>query len=185
MGFPGDSAIKNLLYAGDTGSVPELGRSPEEGNGKTLQYSCLETSMDRGAWRATVPGVAKSQTRLSTDESTHLQILLFPFFFPDFLKWKINEGEKHYRITMTLRPQDFLYLRTNAKNTETFVSLKFQYFLHLRTRQCTVITVEAPPTPSSAPVPSTCQRWPSANKYLWQTLPFLSQGFFWEVIPLG
>ena len=49
--------------AGDPGSIPGLGRSPGEGNGNPLQYSCLENPMDRGAWRATVHGVAKSQTR--------------------------------------------------------------------------------------------------------------------------
>ena len=42
------------------GSVPGLGRSPGEGNGNPLQYSCVENSMDRGAWQATVQGVAKS-----------------------------------------------------------------------------------------------------------------------------
>ena len=46
-------------------SIPGLGRSPREGNGYPLQYSCLENPMDRGAWRATVDGVAKSRTRLS------------------------------------------------------------------------------------------------------------------------
>ena len=45
---------------------PGLGRSPEEGNGYPLQYSCLENSMDRGAWQATIHGVAKSQTQLSS-----------------------------------------------------------------------------------------------------------------------
>ena len=50
----------------DTGSIFELGRPPERENGNPLQYSCLENSMDRGAWCATVHGVAKGQTRLST-----------------------------------------------------------------------------------------------------------------------
>ena len=46
--------------AGDPGSIPGSGRSPEEGNGNLLHYSCLVNSMDKGAWRATVHGVAKS-----------------------------------------------------------------------------------------------------------------------------
>ena len=51
---------------GDAGSIPVLGRSSGIGNGNPLQYSCLESSMDRGSWWATVHEVAKSQTRLST-----------------------------------------------------------------------------------------------------------------------
>ena len=51
--------------AGDVGSIPGSGRSPGEGNGNSLQYSCLENSMDRGAWWATVHGVTKGRTRLS------------------------------------------------------------------------------------------------------------------------
>ena len=51
--------------AGDPGSIPGWGRSPGEGNGNPLQYSCLENPMDGGAWWATVHGVAKSRTRLS------------------------------------------------------------------------------------------------------------------------
>ena len=48
----------------DTGLSPRSGRSPGEGNGNPLQYSCLENAMDRGTWQVTVHGVAKSQTRL-------------------------------------------------------------------------------------------------------------------------
>ena len=48
--------------AGDSGLIPRLGRSPEEGNGNPLQYFCPENSMDRGAWWATAHGVTKSQT---------------------------------------------------------------------------------------------------------------------------
>ena len=56
--------VKNLpANTGDGGSVPGLGRAPGEGNGNPLQCSCLENPMDRGAWRATVCGVAKSQIR--------------------------------------------------------------------------------------------------------------------------
>ena len=54
-----------LLSAGDPGSISGSGRSPGEGNGYLLQHSCLENSMDRGAWWAIVHGVTKSQTRLS------------------------------------------------------------------------------------------------------------------------
>ena len=73
--FPGGSVRKNLsanaLDAGDAGSIPGLGRSPGEGNGNPLQYSCRENPMDGGAWRAAVHGVAKSQTRLSDCVHTH------------------------------------------------------------------------------------------------------------------
>ena len=48
--------------AGDTGLIPGLRRSPGQGNGNLLQYSCLGSPMDRGAWQATVHGVAKSRT---------------------------------------------------------------------------------------------------------------------------
>ena len=66
LGFPGGSESKeSACNAGDPGSIPGLGRSPGEGNDNLLQYSCLENPMDRGAWQATVHGVAKSQTRLS------------------------------------------------------------------------------------------------------------------------
>ena len=59
-GFPGASGGKESAYGvGDTGSIPGLRRSPGEGNGNPLQYSCLENSMDRGAWPATVHGVIK------------------------------------------------------------------------------------------------------------------------------
>ena len=59
------SCKESSSNAGDVGSIPGLGRCPGERNGNPLQYSCLENPMERGAWRATVHGVAKSQTRLS------------------------------------------------------------------------------------------------------------------------
>ena len=58
--------------ARDEGSIPGSGRSPGEGNGNPLQYSCLGNSMDRGAWQATVHRVAKSWTRLSVHTLTHI-----------------------------------------------------------------------------------------------------------------
>jgi len=63
--IPGGSEVKvSACNAGDLGSIPGLGRSPGEGNGNPLQYSCLENPMDGEAWWATVHRVAKSQTRL-------------------------------------------------------------------------------------------------------------------------
>ena len=55
--------IESTSVAGDVSSIPDPGRSPGEGNGRTLQYSCLENPMDSGDWQATVHGVAKSWTR--------------------------------------------------------------------------------------------------------------------------
>ena len=71
---PGGSEVKeSACNAGDLGSILGSGRSPGEGNGNPLQYSCLENPMDGGAWWATVHGVAKSWTRLSafTHSLTH------------------------------------------------------------------------------------------------------------------
>ena len=63
LGFPGGSVSKeSTCSAGDPGSIPGLGRSPGEENGNPLQYSSLENPMDRGAGRATVHGVIRSQT---------------------------------------------------------------------------------------------------------------------------
>ena len=66
QGFPGGSDGKeSACNAEDLGSSPGLGRSPGEGSGTPLQYYCLENPVDRGAWQATVYGVAKSRTQLS------------------------------------------------------------------------------------------------------------------------
>ena len=65
--FPGGSVAKNPpANARDAGSIPGLGRCPGGGNGNPLQYSCWDNPMDRRDWRATVHGVTKSQTWLST-----------------------------------------------------------------------------------------------------------------------
>ena len=63
VGFPSSSEVKaSACNVGELGSIPGLGRSPGEGNGNPLQYSCLENPMDRGAWWAAVHRVAKSET---------------------------------------------------------------------------------------------------------------------------
>ena len=88
MGFPGGSVVKNPpANAGDTGdagSISGLGKSPGKGNGNPFQYSCLENSMDRRAWRATVHGVAKGWTQLS--KRTHTQLYTNYFLFTKLRK---------------------------------------------------------------------------------------------------
>ena len=70
MGFPdGSDGKESACNAGDPGLILESGRSPGEGNGNPPQYSCLESPMDRGAWRATAHGVTKSWTRLSNQHT--------------------------------------------------------------------------------------------------------------------
>ena len=81
MGYHTSSLVAQMVKAsaynvGDLGSIPGLGRSPGEGNGNPLQYSCLENPMDGGAWWATVHGVAKSRTRLSDFIVTSLYVQL-------------------------------------------------------------------------------------------------------------
>ena len=80
-GFSGGSVVKNLPTntgdTGDVGLIPGWERSPGEGNGNPLQYSCLENPMDWGAWWSTVHGVTKSQVQLSTnDQLTYEHILV-------------------------------------------------------------------------------------------------------------
>ena len=66
MDFSGGLDSKeSACDARNPGSITELGRSPGGGTGHPLQYSCLENSMDRGVWRATIHGVTKTQTQLS------------------------------------------------------------------------------------------------------------------------
>ena len=93
--------VKNLpASAGDirdVGSVPELGRSPGEGNVNLLQSSCLENHMDRGAWWATVHGVAKSQTQLKL-----LSMYLFFLFFIYYFFYFLNFIFKLYIIELAL-----------------------------------------------------------------------------------
>ena len=75
MGFPGGLDSKESAYnVGDLDLIPGSGRSPGGRNGNPLQYSCLENPMAGGAWRATVHGIAKSQTQLSTFTSLNFLI---------------------------------------------------------------------------------------------------------------
>ena len=75
MGFPADAVVTNLPTnaeaARDASSIPESGRSPGVGNGNTLQYSCLENSINRGAWRATVSPWGHKESDIAEWLSTH------------------------------------------------------------------------------------------------------------------
>ena len=76
--FPGGSDGKeSTCNAGDSGLIPGLRRSPGDGTDYPLQYSCLEHSMDRGAWQATVRGITKSWTRLSDQNFSLFMIVIF------------------------------------------------------------------------------------------------------------
>ena len=75
--------------AGDSGSIPGSGRLPRGGNGRPLQYSCLENPMDRRAWWATVYGVTKSWTQLSTRTHTHTHTCRQLFEYHDALGTKL------------------------------------------------------------------------------------------------
>ena len=79
MGFPGDSDSKESACNGeDPGSIPGSGRSPGEGKGNPFQDSCLENSMDGGAWQATVHGVAKES---DMTEQLSFTFTFFLYFF--------------------------------------------------------------------------------------------------------
>ena len=81
LGFPHSSVGKESAYnAGELGLIPGSGRSPGEGNGNPLQYSCLENPMDRGAWQATVHGVTRVRHDLVTKERELILQSLFSFF---------------------------------------------------------------------------------------------------------
>ena len=103
-GFPGVSDGKEFsCNVGDLGSIPGLGRSPGEGNSYTLQYSCLENSLARGAWQVTVRGVTKSQTQVNE----------FHFHFSLVLEtlWEIfltsGNNEKYNHRTSSFRHRKY------------------------------------------------------------------------------
>ena len=90
-GFPGDSYSKeSACKAGDPGLSPGLGRSPGEGNGNSLQYSCLENLRDRGVCWATVHGVAESDTpELSKHSTAQHSIFSVLYITPSYLVYFI------------------------------------------------------------------------------------------------
>ena len=78
------SGKEPACHSGDSGSIPGLGRSPAEGNNNLLQYSCLEKPTERGAWWATVHGIAKSQIQLSKNNN------YLPTSLRDFLSYTLS-----------------------------------------------------------------------------------------------
>ena len=97
MGFPGSSAGKESTFnVGDLGLILGLGRSPGGGHGNPLQYPCLESPMDRGAWRAAVPGVAESWTWLSDSAQHYLLIsVVAAFLFYSIYACLLSHSRSH------------------------------------------------------------------------------------------
>ena len=105
MGFPGGSAVENSpANAEHVGSIPGSGRSPGEGNGNPLQYSCLANPMDRGAWGATVHGVAKESDmtyQLNDNNNTTCNILGENYFLVFNTHYESGIFN-HHKITLFL-----------------------------------------------------------------------------------
>ena len=115
--FPGGSEVKaSACNAGGLGSIPGSGRSPGEGNGNPLQYSCPENPMDGGAWWATlVLGVAKSRTRLSDFTFT---------FHPHYTQ--THTLKLHLRMLKTLWSLPLLFVSSNPTLVHLNVEAKMQ-----------------------------------------------------------
>ena len=109
MGFPGGSNDKeSVCNSEDPGSIPGLGRSPGEGNGNPLQYSCLGKSMDRGAWWATVHGVTKSRIGLS-EQNFHFFSYVYMYIcvriiFQILLHFSFLQDIEHSSLCYTVSP---------------------------------------------------------------------------------
>ena len=115
LGFPGGSEVKaSACNTGDLGSVPGLGRSPGEGNGNPLQYSCLKNPMDGEAWWATIHGVAKSWTRLSDFTSLHFY-LLFRFSLHWWAKKKVILRSVIVFVDFSIEHSKIIYNYTQYK----------------------------------------------------------------------
>ena len=101
-GFPrGSDGKESSRNVGDPSSIPGLGKSPGGGNGNPFQYSCMENSMDRGAWRATIHRVAKSWTWLSNFTFTCIQLKYVNWNFDRNLKAHLPSLSHHVRNSRT------------------------------------------------------------------------------------
>ena len=86
----GSASKESACNVGDLGSIPELGRSPAEGNGNPLQYYCLENPMDRGACYATIHGVTKSWTSLN--------VFTYNDTYGTYTQWSITQPLKRIHL---------------------------------------------------------------------------------------
>ena len=110
-GFPGGSNGKEYsCNAGDLGSIPGSGRFPGKWSGKPLQYSCLENSMDRGAWWATVHGIAKSQTCKSSFHF-HSETNFVGLFFKISLALAFENESEIIKCCISCNMEDFCLLK--------------------------------------------------------------------------
>ena len=117
-GFPGGAEVKaSACNVGDPASIPGLGRSPGEGNGNPLQYSCLENPMDGGAWWATVHG-SQSRTRLSDFTSLLIDSSVFPLAASRGRTLILPQKLFRAQPSSTLCPTRPLFFRLN---TSTFL----------------------------------------------------------------
>ena len=120
--------VKNLPAnagnSGDMGLIPGLGRSPRVGRGNPIQYSCLDNSMDRGAWRAIVHGVTESRTQLSDFPSLLLTLGFMPF--PQF---QLSEVEVNHLKPFFISAEVFGDVFPSKHNFAEFHN--FYLFFHL------------------------------------------------------
>ena len=115
---PGGSEVKaSACNAGELGLIPGWERSPGEGNGNPLQYSCLENPMDRGAWWASVHGVAKSWTRLSDFTFTFI-IYMRSIYFVECISTSFLFIAKKYSI-------EWIYLIYSSIRYSAFIFVPF------------------------------------------------------------
>ena len=136
--------VESACNAGHLGSIPGLGRSPEEGNGNLLQYSCLENPTDGGAWQATYHGVAKSWTQLSDftfmqpmkTTSSHPPSALVPWYGGSILdgvacgQW-LSSPHPHYGSRSVAQRVDSGREKQLRKNSSLYMSLWLQLSLGL------------------------------------------------------
>ena len=131
MPLPG-SMVKNLCAnAGDLGSITGSGRSPGEGNGNTLRHPCLGNPIDRGAWRATVCGDARTQTQLSDQTTTrYTSSLLFCSLEHGILFGGLHVLQKTIFSFMIRKIQVYFCLfksHTKEENVSSFPEVSFMH----------------------------------------------------------